>query len=290
MKYFNVFLLFCCFCSTTVYSIEEEETIGDIISRYFSNEKNINIPIVDISYGPERLSFHSGFNSVFEGNFSTELQYGYIRYDKEIAKLGYLYFSSERAFLGSTSSRFKLTPVDDLTIKTDIYRYGGLYNNGFGYGTEEGSKFLFSHSSAIVWTESDVENFAFNDSDNNLLMEFEDENNFGMFYTSGINYTFGNGVTSVELRYRHNVVWTDFQFGAWLGSWALENIIQRAPDLFHESMIKEFGGYYPLMYHAYKTLVSYLIYEGRGKSTYWPFDGSKTLNFRSVVLGVKFPL
>ncbi len=289
MKYLFVFFIAFAICSTTVYSIEKEETIGDVISRYFSNEKNVNIPIVDFSYGPEKLSFNSGFNSLFEGNYSTEIQYGYIRYDKDIAKLGFIYFSSERAFLGSTSSRFKLTPVDDLTIKTDIYRYGGLYNNGFGYGTE-GSKFLFSHSSAIVWTESDVENFAFNDPDNQLLTEFEDENNFGMFYTSGVNYTFGNGATSIELRYRHNVVWTDFQFGNWIGSWAIENALQRAPDLFHQSMIEQFGGYYPLMYHAYKTLISYFIYERRGKSTYWPFKGSKVLNFRSIVLGVKFPL
>ena len=290
MKYLVLFITSLLLSFTSVYSVEEDEGIGEIISRYFSNEKNTNIPIVDFSYGPEKLSFSSGFNSVFEGNYASEIQYGYIRYDKEIAKLGYIYFSSERAFLGSTSSRFKPTPVDDLTIKTDIYRYGGLYNNGFGYGTEEGSKFLFSHSSAIVWTESDVENFAFNSSDNELLAEFEDENNFGMFYTSGVNYTFGNGVTSLEVKYRHNVVWTDFQFGGWIGSWAVENVLQRAPDLFHETMIKEFGGFYPLMYHAYKTLVSYYIYEKRGESTYWPFDGSKVLNFRSVVLGVKFPL
>lgn len=274
---------------SSLFSLEDE-SFGDVISRYFNTEDNENIPILELSYGPERMTFHSNFTSSFEENFASELQYGFLRFDKELSKDGLLYFSSERAFLGSSSSRFKLTEVAERTIKTDIYRYGGLYNNGFGYGTEKSSKLLFSHSSAIMWTESDVENFVGNENDNRLLREFKKQNNFGMFYASGIIYTFGASNTSLELKYTHNVVWTSFQFQEWFGSWMIENIIQRTPDLFHKQFLEIFGGYYPIIYQIYKTGVSYLLYEARSKNTYWPFKGSEVLTQRSIRLGIKFTL
>jgi len=34
---------------------QEEESISDIISRYFNTEENVNIPLIEISYGPEWL-------------------------------------------------------------------------------------------------------------------------------------------------------------------------------------------------------------------------------------------
>lgn len=275
--------------ASIVYGVEEDSFV-DIISRYFDTEKNVNIPIAELSYGPERMTFYSDFNSSFEENFVTELQYGFMRFDKELSKNGILYFSSERAFLGSSSSRFKPTSVSDHTIKTDIYRYGGLYNNGFGYGTESSSKLLFSHSSSIFWTESDIENFANNTNDNRLLDEFEKQNNFGMLYSSGIIYTFGANNTSIEFKYSHNVIWTNFQFQEWVGSWLIENIVQRTPDLFHQYFLDALGGYYPIIYQFYKTGVSYLIYEARSKNSFWPFKGSEALTQRNLRLGVKFAL
>lgn len=269
---------------------QEEESISDIISRYFNTEENVNIPLIEISYGPEWLSFYSDFGSSFEGNYSSEIQYGFFRYDKRLSKNGLLYFSSERAFFGNSSSRFKPSSVSDFTIKTELYRYGGTYYNGFGLGEEKGNKFLFSHSSSIMQVQSDIENFTYSDQDNRLLYEFETETNFGMAYSSGLMYVLGEGVTSLELKYQHNVVWTNFQFVEWSGSWIIENLLQRTPDLFHEYFISQFGAYYPLIYHLYKTSISYLIYEQRSKNSYWPFKGSEVLTQRGIKLGVKFAL
>lgn len=268
----------------------EEEGLSDIITRYFDTEKNKNIPIFGLSYGPEIMSFSRPFSSSFEENYSTELQYGFMRFDKELSKDGIIYFSSERAFFGNSSSRFKLSDIAEHTIKTEMYRYGGLYNNGFGYGTPVGQKILFSHSSSIFWTESDIENFANNESDNNLLNKFEDENNFGMSYSSGIIYTLGASNTSLELKYQHNVIWTDFYFGDWFGSWMIENLLQRTPDLFNDYFLKHLGIYYPIIYQLYKTLISYIIYENRSDGSYFPFGKNVTLTQRSIRLGIKFTL
>ncbi|PKL77400.1 MAG: hypothetical protein CVV25_14620 [Ignavibacteriae bacterium HGW-Ignavibacteriae-4] len=269
---------------------QEEESIGDIISRYFNTEENVNIPLLELSYGPEWLSFYSDFSSSFEDNYTTEIQYGFFRYDKRLSRNGILYFSSERAFFGNSSSRFKPSSVSDYTIKTEMYRYGGTYYNGFGIGEEKGSKFLFSHSSSIMQVQSDIESFTNNENDNRLLYQFETETNFGMAYSSGLIYVFGEGVTSLEIKYHHNVIWSDFQFLEWSGSWILENLLQRTPDLFHEYFISQFGAYYPIIYHIYKTGISYLIYEGRSRNSYWPFKGSEVLTQRGVRLGVKFAL
>ena len=269
---------------------QEEESIGEIISRYFNTEENVNIPLLELSYGPERMSFYSDFNSSFEGNYSTEIQYGFFRYDKKLSRNGLLYFSSERAFFGNSSSRFKPASVSEFTIKSEMYRYGGTYYNGFGIGEVKGSKFLFSHGSSIMQVNSDIEGFTNNESDNRLLNKFEMETNFGMAYSSGIMYVFGEGVTSLELKYQHNVIWTEFQFVEWSGSWVIENLLQRTPDLFHEYFISKFGAYYPIIYHIYKTGISYLIYEGRSKNSYWPFKGSDVLTQRGIRLGVKFAL
>lgn len=269
---------------------EEDNSISEIISRYFNTDENVNIPLLELSYGPEKNSFYSGFNSSFELNYGTEIQYGFFRYDKKLSKNGILYFSSERAFFGNSSSRFKPTSVSDRTIKSEMYRYGGIYNNGFGLGEERGSKFLFSHSSSIMQVQSDIENFTYNENDNRLLYEFETETNFAMGYSSGVLYVFGEGVTSLELKYQHNVIWSNFQFVEWSGSWVIENLLQRTPDLFHEYFISKLGGYYPLVYFVYKTGVSYLIYEARSKDSFWPFKGSKSLTQRGVRLGIKFAL
>lgn len=268
----------------------DEEGIGDIISRYFDTENIVNIPVFELNYGPERMNFGSTFNSTFEENYSTEIQYGFLRFDKELSQNGLLYFSSERVFFGNSSSRFKIPRVSDNTIKTDMYRYGGLYNNGFGYGDANGSKILFSHSSSIFWTESDIENFANNDNDNRLLYGFEKENNFGMSYSTGIIYTLDKGNTSLEFKYQHNVVWTDFYFTDWFGSWLLENLIQRTPDLFNDFFIRQFGVYYPIIYQFYKTAISYIIYEGRSNNSYFPFGNTEVLTQRSFRLGIKFSL
>lgn len=269
---------------------KEQESIGDIISRYFNTEENVNIPLLELSYGPEKMSFYSNFGSSFEENFATEIQYGFFRYDKKLSRNGLLYFSSERAFFGNSSSRFKPTSVSDYTIKSEMYRYGGTYYSGFGIGEEKGSKFLFSHSSSIMQVNSDIENFTYSESDNRLLNKFETETNFGMGYSSGIIYLFGEGITSIELKYQHNVIWSDFQFVEWSGSWVIENLLQRTPDLFHEYFISKFGSYYPIIYHIYKTGISYLIYEGRSRNSYWPFKGSEVLTQRGIRLGVKFAL
>lgn len=269
---------------------EEQESIGDIISRYFNTEENVNIALLELSYGPERMSLYSDFGSSFEENFVTEIQYGFFRYDKRLSRNGLLYFSSERAFFGNSSSRFKPTPVNDYTIKSEMYRYGGTYYSGFGIGDEKGSKFLFSHGSSIMQVQSDIENFTYSENDNRLLYEFETKTNFGMSYSSGIIYLFGEGVTSIELKYQHNVIWTNFQFVEWSGSWLIENLLQRTPDLFHDYFISKFGIYYPIIYHIYKTGISYLIYEGRSRNSYWPFKGSEVLTQRGIRLGVKFAL
>lgn len=278
LLFFNISALIC---ST------DDESIGDIISRYFDTENIVNIPVFELNYGPERMNFESNFNSDFEENYSTEIQYGFLRFDKEFSQNGLLYFSSERVFFGNTSSRFKIPKVSENSIKSDMYRYGGLYNNGFGYG---GSKILFSHSSSIFWTESDIENFANNENDNRLLNKFEKENNFGMSYSTGLIYTLGNGITSLEFKYQHNVVWTDFYFTDWFGSWLIENLLQRTPDLFNDYFIKKLGFYYPIIYQVYKTAISYLIYEGRSNNSYWPFGNTDVLTQRSFRLGIKFSI
>ena len=282
-------LAFFFLISANSWSVEQE-SIGDIISRYFNTEENVNIALLELSYGPENMTFYSDFGSSFEENFATEIQYGFFRYDKKLSRNGLLYFSSERAFFGNSSSRFKPTSVSDYTIKSEMYRYGGTYYSGFGIGEEKGSKFLFSHSSSIMQVNSDIENFTYSERDNSLLNKFETETNFGMGYSSGIIYLFGEGVTSIELKYQHNVIWSDFQFVEWSGSWVIENLLQRTPDLFHEYFISIFGAYYPIIYHIYKTGISYLIYEGRSRNSYWPFKGSEVLTQRGIRLGVKFAL
>lgn len=285
IKYLFIIILFI--SPLGVFSQEDDEnSLGNVLLRYFSTSKSKNQPLLDIHYGPENLTLDA-INLNFEDNFTLQVDYGFYRYDNDLSKDGILYYSAEKAFFANSSSRLKISEVNESNQTTDIYKYGFSYMNGYGYGSVDGQKALFSHESGFIWSQIDIENFDGNENPGDFLSAFDQNHNFGTFYNSGFRYSLSNTI-NLSLKYQHQLVYADFGGWNWIGGWMAENIMQRWIDLFHPYLSKSFGRFYPVIYHAYKTGVSFLLYELRNRESNWPFRGSEVMNMQSFRIGFSF--
>lgn len=236
----------------------------------------VNSPRLDFMYGPSNKITQGKYNiRNFEENYITQIDYGFFRIDPSLTKNNIFYHSSENVFFGNSSSHFKIFDKLDNTITTDMYRFGGAYSNGFGFGDIDNNELYFIHKSGFIWNIIDIEPFNGTENEFELLNPLDNKTKFGNFYSTGFRFNAYDNFLFVGMEYDETIIYTDFKFFPWFGSYLIENVSQRWADLFLPEILEYFGELTPIVYHLYKTSISFILYSLRSEGMNWPFGEEK---------------
>lgn len=290
-KHKYILAIFFILASINSYSSDDDSgTFDDFLKKLYNRPvKQENSTLLKFNYGYSSSSFPSyDLSDELSETYPFDFTYGFYRTDDETGVDDIFYHTGEFAFIGSVSSHLKPKSIKLSGITTDALKFGFGITNGYGYRNTGNNVFL-SHSAYWSWHRIDVELPATNEKDQKLLDMFDENYKFGSGFQSGLTYQLYKGL-NVELLYDKSIVYRDFQFMPWAGSWLIENISQRWLDFFEEEWLLRNKANWPWMHLAIKTFISIAIYEFRRSSMYWPINSESPLNYDGIKIGIVFIL
>ncbi len=268
---------------------DTSETSFDAFLKKLYEKPNFvkNRTTLDVHYGASAVSYPAGvLRNDFASAYPAGLGYGFTRFDDKQPIDDIFYYASEFVFIRNNSSHFKPATFEKDGITTDSWHFGGGISNGYGYGSEE-HEFFFFHTGRFIWSRIDIELYPLNPFDSSALKQVDENYKFGSSWSGGIKYHL-TGPVFLSAEYEHVLVNTDFHFGKWFGSWAIENLSQRWIDFFEEGMMKSYGKNWPWVNWVIKNSLSLALYELRRNNVNWPFDSREALSFNTFRAGITF--
>lgn len=266
--------------SANAQADEIEDTTKSALDNFFEKmyqkEKKLeNQTLLEFNYGVATPSFPVEYYSEeFAPAYQAEIVYGFFRLREELGVANVIKFNSEYAFLGNLNSNLKPTDDELVGITTDSWRFGFGLKDGFGYKIGENIAILPYHSGAWTWTRFDVELPLDQLPDWEKLEKYDETFRFGTYYGGGAIALYG-GVAGLSAGYERTIVFRRHDVPKWLASFLIETLLQQWIVYFEDEALNIFGESYPIVYFAYKNLVSMYFYENRRRQMHAPI-GSKT--------------
>ncbi len=287
----KILIIYIIAAAISLSAYEEEDTNWDYFRDNFYGKPSYveSRPVIKFNFGLDNPSTNKLPNIVdFKNTYSFNFHYGFLRIDDEIEELpGIFKHSSEYTYLENISSTFKNFDNPSIGTNTDTWGFGFGLEDGFGIKSGNERLYLL-HSSGFSWTHID---FDIADIENDerfaVLKPFDERLKSGMFYSGGLRYEFIERF-AIDLKYRKNLIQSDFIFEDWFYSWLFDNITQRWIDYFEPDFIEIFGENYIWMKFIYKNALSFLIYQMRENNAHYPFNGENTFYYDSFKLGLVF--
>jgi opacity protein-like surface antigen len=287
----KIFLLILLFAFCNAFSYENDDTNWEYFKKNFYGKPAyvVNHPVVKLNFGLDNPATNRLPSIVdFKNTYSFNFHYGFLRLDDEIEELTDIFkHSSEFTFLENTSSTFKNFDNPSIGTNTDTWGFGFGLEDGFGirYGDE---RLYLLHTTGFSWTHIDFDIVDVENDERFIsLKPFDEKIKFGTFYSGGLRYEFIKRV-AIDLRYRKNLIQSDFILDSWFYSYIFDNITQRWIDYFEPDFIQIFGKNYIWMKFVYKNALSFLIYQMRENNAHYPFNGKNTFYYDSFKIGLVF--
>lgn len=241
------------------------------------------------------LSFETGFsqpsiiglnpNTTFIHTYNLDLRYGFIRINEKTGIPNVFKHQSEFTYVSNISADFKKLNISSNGLYSDGWRFGFGLQDGFGYDFINNKKLYLNHLSSISWLRVDVGGSPDDSSDSLYIKRFDEKFKFGSTYSGGIRYQLYS-IFNLEIGYEHAIYFSDFDFAPWFGSWMVDLVLQRSPELYEPDLIKYFHSYYPLVKFVYKNFISYVLSEFRRTNQYFPFKSEKSFNYDCFKVGI----
>ncbi len=274
---------------TRLYSadilIESESRWELFMKNFYSKPAFVkNQTLLSAFYGRSFTDVNQKSNTNFSDIHNLDFYYGFIRVNDKIKYKDIFSHQGEYVFLSNTSTNFKTFQFEVEGIVTDSWRFGFGLNDGFGVYFL-GNKLYLNHSTAFTWIRIDVDYFSGDTLDINFIKRFDERFKFGSLYSAGITYQFLDFI-NVDINYEHSYYYPDYEFLPWFGSWVVDNILQRGPELFQREIERELKDYYPYYKLIYKNLISLFLSELRRYNGYSPFSSESTLNYDTFKIGI----
>lgn len=263
---------------------EDEPRIITFFKNYYSKPDHVvNQNFINLNYG---LSFYQDeANNKFANHYQIEGYYGFYRIDERTSLDNIYRFASDYAFLGNISTDFKSFEAPASGIESDNWRFGFGISDGFIYHLGENSNFYLLHSSDWVWSRIDV-------IQKDIIIPekfdvYDETIRFGNKYQSGMRFQLYKSI-NLDFEYEHTLVYPAHVVPQWLGMWLFDNVTQRWFDYFEPEWIGIFGRQYPWIRFIYKNVLSYIIYEFRRESMYFPFKSAEPFSMTTYKVGFTF--
>lgn len=280
-----IFILNFTYSFSDDYIIESESRWDLFFKNFYSKPDYVkNQTLLSAFYGRSFTDINQKAITNFSDIHNLDFYYGFIRINDRIKYKDMFSHQGEYLFLSNTSTNFKTFQFDVRGIVTDSWRFGFGLNDGFGIYFLD-NKLFFNHSTAFSWIRIDVDYFSGDSLDINFIRRFDERFKFGSIYKSGITYQIWD-IFNIDVNYEHSYFYPDFELVPWFGSWIIDNVLQRGPELFERELEREFKNNYPYLKIIYKNLVSIIISELRRHNGYSPFNSESTLNYDTFKIGI----
>lgn len=258
---------------------------GALAERYFTrHEKLTNRTSLSALYGPCSVNLLN--YDTFSPAFSTEVRYGFVRFDNELGIDSLYGMASEFAFLGDASSRFKLDQKKPTGLTIDSWYFGFTKKSGIGVKFKN-TEITPYHSASLVWNRCDFENISPDSTIGNLQRVFDENFKFGTAWSAGVeSHLYGS--IYLNLEYRKDLYFQSFSAGKYLGVLLFDNMFQALPEFFEPVLLKQYGAYYPYVKFIYKNGISYFLYQARKNAAFFPFKSDRSFSMDRFNVGINF--
>jgi len=288
----NILIISFLFLSFQPQYLKAEDGFIEFLESLYSNSKDYpkNQTYLEFSYGLSAPDIKTpGFVANIPDVAPADLYYGFFRKHKVNDYPKMFSFNNEAVFLGNMSYYFQFPkfkrefPKPAMTI--DAWRFGGSLSNGYGYKINGEERIMLAHRSEWTWSRTDFQTLSLDSATNVSLLLFDEKIKFGTKFAS---FTTIKLWSSVHLNagYESMMIYQDFHLGQWLGAWVVDNIAQRSIDYFEDELIEIYGYHFPVFYFLYKSGVSYVLYEFRKNSSFFPFGGDPVMRFDGFKLSI----
>lgn len=280
------------FFQAQAYEIDEETRLERFIDNFYSKPHYVeNHPMVKTTAGIDHFDMNNLVQSIeFKRNYSFSLAYGFFRKDTTLEKLDFYGHASEWVFFENISTTFKNFENNAPGINTDTWRFGFTYEDGFGQNISQDNSIMLLHAMAFTWSHIDydiAETVLENDPKFETIRKFDENIKFGNMYQGGIRLNL-NDHFNIDLLYQKSLMYRNFRFFKWSGSYLVDNVVQRWIDYFEPDLIDIFGDNYPVLKFAYKNTASFILYKMRENSMYYPFDSDPAFYSDSYKIAFTF--
>jgi hypothetical protein len=268
--------------STGILFSQSDDTLS-----YFAKPDYVKNQItLDIDYG---MSFIS--TKVKENNpgkmanaFNLGVKYAFSRI-YPIEGVDTRYYASEFISLENVSSDMKPSSMQFAGIKSDLWRIGVGYRNGYAMYFNTTPVILY-HSASLEWNRFDFPDYQIPE-DNNYLAKFDENFKFGTSFTAGA-FIQIHSPLYLNIGYTNSIIFRNFEFMRYIGSAAGELLIQRGIDYLAYKYVAKDSKLTPILNFIVKNGLSYLLYERRKKQEYFPLKSVYPAGLNGFKIGLSF--
>ena len=275
------------------YFEDNKVSFNRLFDSFLKSQENlVNHTMISFGTGlslnvlPEK----SNLNDILTNNQPFTFEYGFVRLDSAFRTKDLRAYSSEFVYIENNSNKFSFLTKTNRNIYDNQFSFGIGLRSGFGWKLPNINWELFLlHSSAFNWTHFDYDEYGNlkDESQSNFFNNFDEQTKFAF-----------RGATSVELRsfknlifdleYEHNNIYSEMEYGKWIGSWAIDFVLQRWIDLFDPIFVETLGQSYPFVKFFYKNSIAIILSEMRNSKQFYPFASNYSLLQRRFIFRLKF--
>lgn len=299
---FKILLIIVIIASQNIFNLnlfcksnpsDTTNSINRLLQKLSNSGKkdNRNYILLEVNYGftsPNYLG--STINEKLDNLNSLDIKYGFYHEDRKIDLNNFFKFRNEYIQFGNKSSYMNV--FDKKTNEYTQESWVGHLGTTNGYGIKNVNlpllgefEILLAHSMAIDLNRIDFEQVSGIIEHQNIFDKYDEKYKFGNSFSSSIIIK-TNFNTNLKLGYEDRLVFVDFPFFKWGGSYLLDNIMLKLPEVYDEELIDDFGNYYPYLLFGYQTLYSLGSYYLKEQNSYFPFNSEVSLRYRGVIIGL----
>lgn len=247
-----------------------------------SQDKLINHNFIAASYGLANNVLPSITNTELPYTNSFALEYGFVRVDSNYND-NIKYYSSEFAFIEDNTN--KIGPITHSALYNNDFSWGLGLRSGFSNFIDADSSDLFLlHSTAFMWSYMDYDGY---NNTNNFFKKYDNQYKFGMRSVASVNWKWTNGLI-FTFEYEHNNLYSQMEYGKWVGAWTIDFFLQRWIDLLDPIFIDELNEAYPFVRFFYKNAIAIIFSEIRKQQQFFPFSSDYSLLQRKFNLKLTY--
>jgi len=245
-------------------------------------------PTISVSYGLTNTSLKEVSQPLADPGF-IQAKLGYARtstfdYSSGILKhsfkhISVSYFSQK---LGSSAEAGE--------IRSDIWRVGGTYESGYGYGlssSPSGAAILLYHGSGWNWSDMTFKDPIGDPGEESLLRTYEDGIRFGSNVEAGVRIRL-LPLLAADAAFERSIIFRRHLFWKWGGSALLEGGLQWLVDSFVRKIARSTPEAAPIVNLLLKGGLSYGLYEARRNNMNWPFSTEPPIVEDTFKFGLTF--
>ena len=228
-------------------------------------------PTVSVFYG-FGLPYQDGLQESLAPQGALDIRLGgsRIRWAQEDAQI--LKSHYEFVTLSTISPRLGKRPGPD-EIRTDLWRFGGAFERGLGYGGDprDGLAVILSNSGGMTWTDVQVRGDVADSADLALLTRYEGPLRFGTTTEAAVKVRVTQ-ILMIEGTFERSLIFPRHLFAKWVGSSLIELVAQGLLDGFVGKVLESTPSAAPIAAFLLKNGLSYGFYELRRSQMNWPFS------------------